>query len=57
MPSLIHGTATTQRFGIVGGGMLGLALALRLRTAGHAVTVLESAPEIGGLQRPGKSAN
>jgi protoporphyrinogen oxidase len=37
------------RFGIVGGGMLGLALALRLRKAGHAVTVLESAPEIGGL--------
>lgn len=40
---------TPLRFGIVGGGMLGLALALRLRKAGHSVTVLESASEIGGL--------
>ena len=37
------------RFGIVGGGMLGLMLAHRLRQAGHAVTVLEAAPQLGGL--------
>jgi protoporphyrinogen oxidase len=37
------------QFGIVGGGMLGLMLAHRLRRAGHGVTVLESAPHLGGL--------
>ena len=37
------------RFGIVGGGMLGLMLAHRLRRRGHAVTVLEAAPHLGGL--------
>lgn len=36
-------------YGIVGAGMLGLTLALRLRQAGHAVTLYEAAPEIGGL--------
>jgi protoporphyrinogen oxidase len=36
-------------YGIVGGGMLGLMLAHRLRQAGHAVTVLEAAPDLGGL--------
>ena len=35
--------------GVVGGGMLGLALALRLRECGHRVTVLEGAPAVGGL--------
>lgn len=34
---------------IVGGGMLGLTLALRLRQAGQRVTVLEAAPSLGGL--------
>ncbi|MBK8120131.1 MAG: NAD(P)-binding protein [Sulfuritalea sp.] len=38
-----------MRYGVVGGGMLGLTLAMRLRAAGHAVTVVESAPELGGL--------
>jgi protoporphyrinogen oxidase len=37
------------RWGIVGGGMLGLALAKRLAERGQQVTVLEGAPEIGGL--------
>lgn len=36
-------------YGIVGGGMLGLMLAHRLRQAGHSVTVLEAAPQLGGL--------
>lgn len=36
-------------YGIVGGGFLGLTLAHRLRAAGHQVTVLEAAKELGGL--------
>lgn len=34
---------------VVGGGMLGLTLALRLAEAGHDVTVVEAAPRLGGL--------
>jgi protoporphyrinogen oxidase len=37
------------RVGIVGGGVLGVTLALRLAEAGAAVTVLERGPGIGGL--------
>ncbi len=37
------------RIGIVGGGILGTVLALRLREAGADVTVLERSPNIGGL--------
>ena len=36
-------------WGIVGGGMMGLTLALRLARLGQKVTILEAAPEIGGL--------
>jgi len=36
-------------FGIIGAGTLGMTLAYRLSQAGHRVTVLETAPEIGGL--------
>jgi protoporphyrinogen oxidase len=35
--------------GIVGGGVLGMFLALKLRQAGAEVTLLESAPKTGGL--------
>lgn len=38
-----------MRWCVVGGGVLGLVTALRLREAGHAVTVLEAAPTLGGL--------
>jgi protoporphyrinogen oxidase len=38
-----------MHYGIVGGGMLGLMLAHRLRQGGHAVTVLEAVPQLGGL--------
>ena len=38
-----------QRWGVVGGGMLGLTLAHRLAERGHAVTVIEGAPQLGGL--------
>jgi protoporphyrinogen oxidase len=37
------------RWGVVGGGMLGLTLAHRLAQAGQRVTLLEAAPEVGGL--------
>ncbi len=40
------------RFAIVGGGMLGMTLALRLRNAGHEVTIYESAERCGGLAAP-----
>ncbi len=37
------------RWGVVGGGVLGLMLAHRLAEQGHDVTLIEGAPEIGGL--------
>ena len=37
------------RYGVVGGGMLGLTLALRLSQRGDKVTVFEGAPTLGGL--------
>ncbi len=39
-------------YAIAGGGMLGMTLALRLRSAGHDVTIFESAPRCGGLAAP-----
>jgi protoporphyrinogen oxidase len=41
-----------MRCAVVGGGLLGLTLALRLQAQGDEVTVYESAPEIGGLAAP-----
>ncbi len=41
-----------MRCAIVGGGLLGLTLALRMQAAGDDVTVYEAAPEIGGLAAP-----
>ncbi|MFN8646696.1 MAG: NAD(P)/FAD-dependent oxidoreductase [Gemmatimonadales bacterium] len=38
--------------GIVGGGFLGLTLAWRLQADGHQVTIIEAAPEPGGLAAP-----
>ena len=40
---------TRERWAVVGGGMLGLTLALRLQEQGADVTVLEAAPHVGGL--------
>ena len=34
---------------VIGGGLLGMTLALRLANAGRTVTLIESAPELGGL--------
>lgn len=38
-----------SRWGVIGGGMLGMTLAARLRQAGHQVTLVEGAPYLGGL--------
>jgi protoporphyrinogen oxidase len=39
---------------IVGGGLLGMALAARLTGQGHEVTILEAAPRSGGLAAPAR---
>jgi protoporphyrinogen oxidase len=41
-----------ERWAVLGGGMLGQAAALRLRQAGHDVTLIEAAPDLGGLAAP-----
>lgn len=38
-----------KKWGIVGGGIMGMTLALRLAKLGHSVTIFEAAPEMGGL--------
>jgi protoporphyrinogen oxidase len=40
--------------GIVGGGMLGMALAAKLTRQGHQVTILEAASRSGGLAAPAR---
>ncbi len=42
-------TANPERWGIVGGGMLGMTLALRLAQQGKDVTLFEAADHLGGL--------
>ena len=42
-------TAAGMRIGIIGGGLMGLALAERLASTGHQVHVYERAPQPGGL--------
>jgi protoporphyrinogen oxidase len=42
----------SETVGIVGGGVLGMTLALRLARQGHRVTILEGAPSLGGLAAP-----
>ncbi len=44
---------TGKRVAIVGGGPAGLACAYQLRLKGHACTIFESAPELGGMIRYG----
>ena len=38
-----------KTWGIIGGGMLGMTLALRLAQQGHKVTIYETAEKVGGL--------
>ncbi len=42
-------SASPPRVGVVGGGVLGVSLALRLAQAGAKVTVIERGPSLGGL--------
>lgn len=42
-------SASAPRVGVVGGGVLGITLALRLAQAGASVTVIERGPSLGGL--------
>ena len=44
--------ANQRRVGVIGGGLLGLSLSLRLREAGFAPTILEAGPRPGGLASP-----
>jgi len=44
----------SKKWGIVGGGIMGMTLAHRLAQQGHKVTIFEAAPEIGGLVSPWK---
>lgn len=44
----------SKKWGIVGGGIMGMTLAHRLAQQGQKVTIYEAAPEIGGLVSPWK---
>ena len=46
-------SATGKKVAIVGGGPAGLSAAYRLAVKGHAVTVLDMMPEMGGMLRYG----
>src|SRR5207344_1760932 len=48
-PGAIPMTPAKDHYAIVGGGMLGLALAWRLSGQGYRVTVLEASDHLGGL--------
>lgn len=39
----------SKRWALVGGGMLGMSLAYRMAKQGHSVTLIEAAPQLGGL--------
>ncbi len=41
-----------ERIAVVGGGVVGCVVALRLATAGRRVTIFEGAPTLGGLAAP-----
>jgi protoporphyrinogen oxidase len=51
--SLTAGAAVSgDRVAIIGGGLLGMVLALRLAERGSAVTLIEAADDLGGLAAP-----
>lgn len=45
-------STAAESWAVLGGGILGQALALRLRLAGHEVTLIEAASDLGGLATP-----
>lgn len=42
-------TREERKYAIIGGGIMGITLALRLSEQGHRVTIYEGAPNLGGL--------
>ncbi|MBK7172719.1 MAG: NAD(P)/FAD-dependent oxidoreductase [Bacteroidales bacterium] len=46
---LAEEVSSSRTYGIIGGGILGMTLALRLSQKGHKVTILEAANKAGGL--------
>jgi protoporphyrinogen oxidase len=44
-------TDQPKLWGIIGGGFMGMTIALRLALKGYKVTILESAPKLGGLTK------
>ena len=46
-----------KKYGVVGGGIMGLTLAHRLSQQGHHVTIFEGAPDLGGLVSSWKLGN
>ena len=50
--SFSSSTSTPERWAIVGGGLLGMTLALRLAQSGKRVTLFEGADRLGGLASP-----
>ena len=46
-----------QNWGIIGGGIMGMTLALRLAQEGHKVTLFEAAADFGGLASAWKIDN
>ncbi|MES9850027.1 MAG: FAD-dependent oxidoreductase, partial [Candidatus Thiodiazotropha sp.] len=47
------GADTGKKVAVIGGGPAGMAAAFQLRKTGHAVTVFEKDPELGGMMRYG----
>jgi len=54
---MIVKNANQKSWAIVGGGMLGLTLAHRMSKAGHQVTLIEAASQLGGLASVWKLGN
>ncbi|MBD5636110.1 MAG: NAD(P)/FAD-dependent oxidoreductase [Candidatus Eremiobacteraeota bacterium] len=48
----VRPTAARDRIAVIGGGLLGMTLALRLAQRGSAVSLFESEAELGGLAAP-----
>jgi protoporphyrinogen oxidase len=44
--------ARQERWAVVGGGFLGMTVALRLAQRGHSVTLYDAAPSLGGVASP-----
>ena len=52
MKTSLSSTSAPERWAVVGGGLLGMTLALRLAQSGKRVTIFEGADRLGGLASP-----